>query len=290
MLSKGKHMRLLAVLLIPTIALILGATVPQAWATGFACFDEEEGETVGLDECKVFFEFQKTDCDVGLQIFADGPPWKGLTVREKKGGKPILNVITRGTVRRGDGGAEFHLEGGEPTLDADPCTLDSDAVQAALQQYRAGGYAFTAASADERCLLKCDTELTYLFPKEYDLNVDIPDPYDPNEDKPEISWEPKPEDENGGGDAETVFQEIVVEYEFEVEVDGETEEQVLIETATFFNDTTSTYTVSDEFLNSIANVPDDWELVEAKAELLSQEASGNIIIVEEVFFEAEEDE
>ncbi len=279
MLSKKRKMWLFTVLLIPALALFLGAAAPQVWAKGLVCVDEE-GEEEGLDECEVFFEFQKTDCDVGPQIFADGGPWLGLTVREEKGKRAILNVITRGTLRRGDGGAEFNLEGGEPQLSEDPCRLDDDFVQAALQQYRAGGYTFTATSAEERCLLKCDTELTYEFPPAYIIDVSL------FESESKICWDL--DGAGGGGTAATVSQEIVVEFAFEVPVDSETEELEIKETATFLGDGTSCYTVSEDFLDSIANAPDEWELVEAKAELLSQEASGNRIIVEEDLFEIED--
>lgn len=283
MLSKKRKMWLFTVLLIPALALFLGAAAPQVWAKGLVCVDEE-GEEEGLDECEVFFEFQKTDCDVGPQIFADGGPWLGLTVREEKSKRAILKVITRGTLRRGDGGAEFNLEGGEPQLSEDPCRLDDDFVQAALQQYRAGGYTFTARSAEERCLLKCDTELTYEFPPAYKLNVDA------FETESKICWDLDPD--GGGGDAITVSQEIVVEFAFDVPVNGEeTEELEIKETATFLGDgggEPRCYTVSEEFLESIDSAPDEWELVEAKAELLSQEASGNRIIVEEDLFEIED--
>ena len=51
-------MRLLAVLLVPLIFFILGATAPQVWAEEIA-------------EQEVFFEFNSTDLDLGFDIFLD---------------------------------------------------------------------------------------------------------------------------------------------------------------------------------------------------------------------------
>jgi hypothetical protein len=59
MAGKMRSMRLLAVLLVSMIALIMGVAAPQAWATGFICVDED-GDPMGLDESKVFFEYSSS--------------------------------------------------------------------------------------------------------------------------------------------------------------------------------------------------------------------------------------
>jgi hypothetical protein len=70
MLPKGKQTRLLAVLLVPVVALILGAAAPEVWAGGY--FLKECENDLELEESEVFFEFNFTDCDLGIQVLLDG--------------------------------------------------------------------------------------------------------------------------------------------------------------------------------------------------------------------------
>ncbi len=67
--GKMRPIRLLAVLLVPVVALILGATAPKVWAWGGA---------VELDEAEIFFEYNSTDKDLGIHFFLDGEGWKRI--------------------------------------------------------------------------------------------------------------------------------------------------------------------------------------------------------------------
>jgi hypothetical protein len=258
--GKMRSIRLLAVLLVPAVVLIIGVAAPALWASGHF-LEECEGD-LELEECEVFFEFNFTDCDLGIQVFLDGSPWRRMTVRDEIG-KPVLNVLTRGAWRT-EGGAEFSLEGAEPQLidpDEEECNLTDPRVQAFLNQYRAGWYTFTGVAAEERCLLLCDdAELTYDFPTPPELDLlDFPE---------EARWvQPV-------GGAPVVGYEAVVE--LVVKVDGE--EQVFKETATLPAGT-SAYKTSDSFLTLIGSFSED-DIDELKFELLAQEESGNKIIVE----------
>ncbi|MDJ0819705.1 MAG: hypothetical protein QNJ58_26115 [Desulfobacterales bacterium] len=254
-----RSMRLLAILLIPALALILGAAAPQALARGWTIW-ECEGD-LELEESEVFFEFNFTDCDLGIQVFLDGSPWRSMTVRDEIG-KPVLNVFTRRAWRT-EGGAEFSLEGAEPQLidpEEEPCSLTDPRVQAFLQQYREGEYTFTGVAAEERCLLLGDAELTYDFPTPPDLNL---------EDFPEVARWDQP---NAG--AQVVSYEAVVELEALVEGD----EQVFKETATLPAGARA-YKTSLTFLRLINSFTEE-QIKELKFELLAQEESGNKIIVE----------
>jgi hypothetical protein len=66
MVSKMKKMLLLAVLILPVVALIMGAAAPQVWA-------EEP-------ECFFNIELNATDEDVGVQGYFDWDPWWRLTI------------------------------------------------------------------------------------------------------------------------------------------------------------------------------------------------------------------
>ena len=259
MLSEMKQMRFWAVLLVPAVVLILGAAVPKVWASGYF-LKECEGE-LELDESEVFFEFNFTDCDLGIQVFLDGSPWRSMTVRDEIG-KPVLNVITRGAWRT-EGGAEFSLEGAEPQLidpEIEDCSLDDTRVIDFLNQYRDGEYTFTGVAAVERCLLLGDAELTYDFPTPPDLNlIDFPE---------KARW-------TQPAGVQVIGYEAVVEL---VVIDDEGEEQVFKETATLPAGA-RVYKTSRTFLRLINSFTED-QIDELKFELLAQEERGNKIIVE----------
>jgi hypothetical protein len=89
-----RHLRLPAVLLVPVVALILGAAAPEVWA------DEEEP----FDVAKIFFELNDTDGDLGIHALVDGEPWKKLEI-EQPNGSEMLDVEVKGR------------ESAEPTFD-----------------------------------------------------------------------------------------------------------------------------------------------------------------------------
>jgi hypothetical protein len=259
MLSKKKQMRLFAVLLVLAVALIMGAEAPEVWAGGYF-LEECEGD-LELEESEVFFEFNFTDCDLGIQVFLDGSPWRSMTARDEIG-KPVLNVFTRGAWRT-EGGAEFSLEGAEPQLidpEIDTCSLTDPRVIDFLNQYRAGEYTFKGVAAEERCLLLGDAELTYDFPTPPVLDL---------VDFPEVARWGQP---NAG--AEVIGYEAVVELVVSVDDD----EQVFKETATLPAGA-RVYKTSLTFLRLINSFPEE-QIEELKFELLAQEESGNKIIVE----------
>lgn len=265
-IGKMRSMRLLAVFLVPVVALVLGAASPPALASGWTIEECEEG----LDESQVFFEFNSTDCDLGIQIFWDGEPWKYMIVKDKRG-RSVLNVFPRSSWRE-VGLTEGFFEGAEPPLidvdEGETCDLNDDEIleliDEFIKQFKAGQYTFKGMAAEERCLLLGDAELTYdiLTPAEFtDTSLPI------------IGWN-HPTGLVFGGTPQVVGYEMVVELVVEA-----SDEQVFKETTTLPGDATS-YTVSDTFMDLITNLAGD--IVELKIEILADEESGNRTITEHV--------
>ena len=270
LIGKVKFMRLLAVLLVPVVAFIVGTAAPMAGAWGFGDFCVEE-----LDEAQVFFEFNSTDCDVGIQFFWDGEPWKWMIVKDKHG-RAVLDVFPLRNVRA-VGLTEGRFEGNEPRLledEEDECDLEDEdvlnAINDFIRQYKKGEYTFKGMAVEEKCLLLGDAELTYdiLKPAEFtDTSL------------PTISWD-APSELLSGDSSEVVGYEMVVELVVEA-----SDEQVFKETTTLPGDETS-YEVSQTFMDLIDSF-DEEDIVELKIEILADEPSGNRTITEKVLFEAE---
>jgi len=100
-----KQMRMLAVLLVPVAALVLGAALPVAWAD-----DDEE-----FDVAELFFELNDTDGDLGIHALVDGEPWKELEIEDTRGRK-MLEIEVRGRLKR-QGLTELFFESAEPNFD-----------------------------------------------------------------------------------------------------------------------------------------------------------------------------
>ena len=139
--------RLLAVLLVPLVAIIFGIAAPQVWAGGYFCIEE-------LDEAEVFFEFNSTDDDRGIQFFWDGEPWKVMIVKNQSG-RPVLDVIAQRNVRA-QGLTEGFFESAEPTSDDLPADEFFD-------RFPEGDYTFIGRTLDG-CWLVGEAELTHDLP------------------------------------------------------------------------------------------------------------------------------
>jgi hypothetical protein len=262
--GKMKQLRLLTVLVVPVVAIIMVTAASQTLASGWTIEECEEG----LDESAVFFEFNSTDCDVGIQFFWDGEPWKWMIVKDKNG-RAVLDVFPLRNVRA-VGLTEGRFEGNEPRLidEEAECDLKDEDVLAAIRkfirQYKKGEYTFKGMAVEEKCLLLGDAELTYdiLTPAVFtDTSL------------PTISWNP-PSGLLFGGSSEVVGYEMVVE--LVVEENGD--ERVFKETTTLPAEAT-TYTVSETFMDLIDDF-DPGDIVELKIEILADEESGNRTITE----------
>ena len=106
-----RHMRLLAILLVPVVALILGASAPQVWAQ-----DDEV-------ECWFNIEFNASDLDVGVRGFFDFEPWTFLKIKDPDNIK-IARVKALASMSD-QGFAEWFFESGEPMLGEDGFTFET---------------------------------------------------------------------------------------------------------------------------------------------------------------------
>ena len=104
-----RHMRMLAILLIPVVALILGAAAPELWA------DDDDDDEIPFDEAELFFELNNTDGDLGIHALIDGDAWKRLEIEDPRERK-MLDIKVKGRLRR-QGLTEIFFESAEPTFD-----------------------------------------------------------------------------------------------------------------------------------------------------------------------------
>ena len=103
----ARHMRMLPVLLIAGAALVLGAA---SRADRGPTSEEDENQ---FDDVRMFFEYNSTDNDLGVQVLLDGDAWNRLRILDPKGNK-ILDVATKGTLGS-LGLTELFFESDEPS-------------------------------------------------------------------------------------------------------------------------------------------------------------------------------
>ncbi len=253
--GKMRPLRLLAVLLVPVVALILGATAPKVWAWG-------GGE---LDEAEIFFEYNSTDQDLGIQFFLDGEGWKRITIFTPDWHRSVT-VSVKGKYGQ-LGLTEIFSERAEPELcpddeeDCDP----TEAIEDFQEDFPEGVYRFYGWTVEGDMLYGTAT-----------LMHNLPDAPELLATYPTIQWV---------GDPDVVGYEVVVE--MVAEVGGE--EREFVNTATLPATVTS-FTISKEFRNLKKVFEKTGELVEFKVEVIAREESGNKTITEEILFELEEEE
>ena len=233
-----------SIFLVGTIVLILGIPAQPVWAGYGFC-------VVELDEAEVFFEFNSTDDDRGIQFFWDGEAWKRMRVRNTSG-EAVLNVIAQRNVRA-QGLTEGFFESAEPTGDE----LPADKF---FERFPEGEYSFRGRTLDG-CRLVGEADLTHDLPTPVEIDLDA---------FPFIQWE-----QPGGGPA-VVGYEVVVE----LVINEDDDEQVFVDTATFPGNVQE-YTVSPEFLEVVEAAEDAGTLEELKVEIIAREESGNKTITEE---------
>lgn len=245
--GKMRSMRLLIALMVTVVTLILVATAQDAWAVEF-------------DEAEIFFEYNSTDQDLGIQIFFDAEGWKEVEVKFK--GEEIFEVENDENLRK-IGSTEVFTESAEPPLckkgDPELCSEEEieEAIEAFLALFPEGMYKFRGRTVKGQ-RLRGKAELTHDLLEPVELDLDY---------FPEITWT------NLNPAGATTRVEVVVELVVNPDTDDEV---VYTETATFPGDQLS-YTVSDDFQDLIDANPD----ADLKVEILIDEESGNRTITEE---------
>lgn len=269
-----KQMRLLAVLLVPVIALILGAPAAQVWA------EPEEPE---ISEFEVFFEFNSTDLDLGFDIFLDADPW----VMAKVTGPPPDNdeffiVNTSGGLEN-QGNTEIFTESAEPPFcedpeDEDECTEGKIAAAIAAFQgdFPEGVYTVEVWWVDDTFENGiAEAELSHDLP----AAPDIRRPREGSKLKKFkfIKWRKS--------DDEIIEYEVVAEMVVKGEDD---EERTYVNTATLPGNAKK-FTISPEFRKLANRAKRRGKLVEVKAEVIARGENLNKTITEVPVFEAEEE-
>jgi hypothetical protein len=112
-MGKRGYLWLLAVLLIPVAALLLGTAVPNSWADD----DDDDDDEIPFDEAMIFFELNDTDGDLGIHAKIDGDAWEELEIEDPRG-RELLDIRVKGRLRR-QGLTEIFFESAEPPFDSD---------------------------------------------------------------------------------------------------------------------------------------------------------------------------
>jgi hypothetical protein len=259
-IGKKKPVRLLSIILVASVALILGAAVPEVWAKPFA-------------ETAIFFEFNSTDLDLGIHIFFDAEAWEEVEVKDPDG-EEFFEVENDGSLNE-IGSTEVFTESAEPQLVEDPDTATPVEIAAAIAAFQArfpvGKYKFRGETV-EGARLNGWAMLEHALPGAPEI-ISPAEAESVNADLPFIVvWS------SGDGDAETVRYEVVVEFEAE---DGRVFKFVVQVPAS--GDDPQTMTVPHEFFDSLEGIPGEY-----KAEVLAIAESRNATITEREFeFEEE---
>jgi len=270
-IGKMKHMLFLPVLLVPVVALIMGASAPEVWASGRYLGECDEFE---IEEAAVFIEFNASDLDLGFHLSWDGDPYRSMTLKNEAG-QTILNVLPRRYVRL-RGLTQTEIEGAEPGLCDEEmypygCEIDDENIMQGITDFfnlhPAGLHTFKGIAAEERCLMEKQATLTHNLLEPAELHFGA---------FPLITWD-APEGRLYGGPLEVDGYEIVVEMAV-----VNSPESVFKETATFPGNIDPTeYTVSQEFQNFIEASIIAGIVTELKVEIQAREPSGNLTSTEE---------
>ena len=135
----AESMRILKISLIAAAVVVLAAMAPSASAQP----EEEE-----FEEAEIFFEFNSTDRDLGLQIFFDGIGWQKVTVT---GPDNQIFVVQNGRGLGEIGCTENFMESAEPELcpeEEGECDLEG-AILAFQMMFPEGTYDFNGKGVDQ---------------------------------------------------------------------------------------------------------------------------------------------
>jgi len=151
-----RHMRMLAIVLVPVVALILGAAAPELWADG-------DGDELEFEEAWFNIEFNSTDEDLGVRGFVDGDPWKEVEI-EDPNGRTIANIWAKKSLAD-QGFAELFFESGEPTLEDVP-------IATFLGRFPEGTYEFEGETI-EGDDVEGEAEFTWIIPCGPEIWADV---------------------------------------------------------------------------------------------------------------------
>jgi hypothetical protein len=238
MMTSG--VRTLPVVLSAALSLFLSPAAPSSWA------GPGHGVTQ-LEIAKIFFEYNSSANDLGVQVSLDGENWKQLRIVNPKG-RMIFNVEGKQAYKT-LGLTELFFEGAEPSLDEVP-------LEDLLALFPEGDYKFSGKTVDEGDI-KGTSTLSHAIPAGPSNVTAVLGP----NDSLVISWDavtgPPPGFPNEP--IQIVGYQVIVD-PFQVTVPG----------------TTTSLTVSPEFVASLGSGEHDFEV-------LAIDVSGNQTITEGSF-------
>jgi len=145
-----RHLRMLAILLVPLVALILGAAAPELWAGD----DNDDDDELEFEETWFNIEFNFSDQDLGVRGFVDGEPWKEVEIENPKG-RTIAEVEAKKRMAK-QGFAELFFESGEPTL-------EEVSIKKFLKRFPEGTYEFEGETIEGK-EIEGEAEFTHVIP------------------------------------------------------------------------------------------------------------------------------
>jgi hypothetical protein len=163
----NKSMQMLAILLVPLLALILGVSAPVVWA------DDDDDDELLFEEVEFNIEFNSSDNDLGVRGFADGEPYKELEI-EDPNEKTIAKLKAKKSMKL-QGFAELFFESGEPTF-------EEVSVPEFLARFPEGIYEFEGETIEGE-EIEGEAEFTHVIPCGPEIDAEIVD------STVEISWE-----------------------------------------------------------------------------------------------------
>lgn len=139
---------MLAILLVPMIALILGISAPVVWA------DDDDDDELEFEETWFNIEFNFSDQDLGVRGFVDGEPWKEVEI-EDPNERTVAKIKGKKSMKE-QGFAELFFESGEPTL-------EEVSIKQFLKRFPEGTYEFEGETieGDE---IEGEAEFTHVIP------------------------------------------------------------------------------------------------------------------------------
>jgi hypothetical protein len=214
-----------------------------------------QARNIQFDEAEIFFEFNSTDLDLGVQIFFDAEGWEYVEVSGPDG--TIFVVLNDGSLKE-IGSTEVFTESEEPPLDEGDL---EGSIAAFLALFPEGEYQFSGTTVEGDRLVGTAT-LTHDLPAAVDLDLSV---------YPTISWS----DSSGIDDPEIVGYQVVNEL-----VVKENGEERVYEFSVDLPASATQVTVPDEFVE-LADGYAKGQILEYKVEVIAIEESGNKTITEE---------
>jgi hypothetical protein len=265
---------MLAIILVPVVALILAFAAPELWANDD---DDDDDDESTFEEAELFFELNDTDGDLGIHALIDGDPWKRLKIKNEENKKLLDVKVLRGLKKQGL--TEFFFESAEPPfVSDDPEEEEPLPPEDFFERFPEGEYTIKGTSLEGDNLVS-EVELTHVMPAPpvvYINDTDTPAAEDCDAVLPEVMagepvtilWDAVTESHPTIGEPGVPID--VVNYEVVVEID-----ETPYVTSTILPPEATSFQVPQEILGLGFD--------EIKFEVLVREASYNQTAVESCF-------